>query len=249
MPNSLAAFSAGARKLAKMNPKNSCSPVYLAGTDWYVGMGFVYDYGGSIATTSHGKWVGQLGTARSRTGLLAYKNFFATASHGSATASEANPQPYNVYGQGQAASIVGPAWFSCCVGKKYTAQTKQFVMPSHTKGLSMPGFLGGSDLAVPSHSSNQALAKDWIRIFTGTQGEKGLQSKGNIPNATNLLGTSVNERAAARSWFVPTSKNWVNVENGNILRTMLSQILTGRSTIKAATAWADDNIALTLNQS
>ena len=87
-------------------------------------------------------------------------------------------------------------------------------MPSHTPGLAMPGFLGGSDLAVPASSSNKALAADWIKDFTSTSNEKGLQAKGNIPNATNLLGTSVNERAAARSWFVPAAKHWVDVEKG-----------------------------------
>ena len=112
----------------------------------------------------------------------------------------------------------------------------------------MPGFLGGSDLAVPNGSNDKALAKDWIRIFTSTDGEKTLQAKGNIPNATNLLGNSVNERAAKRSWFVPTAKNWVNVENGNVLRTMLARILTGRDSIKEATSTASDNITLTLNR-
>jgi N,N'-diacetylchitobiose transport system substrate-binding protein len=121
-------------------------------------------------------------------------------------------------------------------------------MPSHAKGKGMPGFLGGSDLAVPGGSNDKSLAADWIRIFTSTAGERGLQAKGNIPNATNLLGNSVNERAAQRSWFVPTAKNWVNVENGNVLRTMLARILTGKASIAAATAFADSNIKLTLNQ-
>ena len=58
----------------------------------------------------------------------------------------------------------------------------------------------------------------------------------------------MNERAARRSWFVPTAKNWVNVENGNVLRTMLSRILTGKSTIKDAANSASDNITFTLNQ-
>ena len=48
-----------------------------------------------------------------------------------------------------------------------------------------------------------------------------LRAIGNIPNTTSLLGNTVFERAAKRSWFVPTAKNWVNVENGNILRNML----------------------------
>jgi len=249
VPTSLAQFRIGARKLAKMKKSRGFSPVYIAGTDWYFAMSFVYDYGGAIAALrSGGKWVGRLESAKARAGLAAYKTFFNAASRASKTGTENRPQPYNVYAQGQAASIIGPAWFSCCVGKKYTKATKQFVMPSHVKGQGMPGFLGGSDLAVPAGSNDKALATDWIRTFTSTASEKGLQAKGNIPNATSLLGNSVNERAAKRSWFVPTAKNWVNVENGNILRTMLARILTNRATIKQATQWADDNIALTLNQ-
>jgi hypothetical protein len=75
-----------------------------------------------------------------------------------------------------------------------------------------------------------------------------LRAKGNIPNTTSLLGSSVNERAARRSWFVPTAKHWVNVENGNVLRTMLSRILTNKMTVKQAAEVASDNIAFTLNQ-
>ena len=65
----------------------------------------------------------------------------------------------------------------------------------------MPGFLGGSDLAVPVTSGNTALAADWIKDFTSTGSEKALQAKGNIPNATNLLGNSV-ERARCRPELV-----------------------------------------------
>jgi len=247
-PTSLAAFTATAKQLGKQNTKKGFSPVYIAGTDWYFAMSFVYDYGGQIAVLKNGKWVGRLETKKARAGLAAYKRFFNAASRASKTGVENRPQPYDVYAKGQAASIIGPAWFSCCVGKKFTKATKQFVMPSHVKGRGMPGFLGGSDLAVPAGSNDKSLAADWIRIFTSTASEKGLQAKGNIPNATNLLGNSVNERAAQRSWFVPTAKNWVNVENGNVLRTMLARILTGKASIAAATAFADSNIELTLNQ-
>jgi N,N'-diacetylchitobiose transport system substrate-binding protein len=248
-PTSLAAFTADARKLAAKNKGKGFSPVYIAGTDWYVAMGFVYDYGGAIAKTSKGKWIGTLNTPQALAGLAAYKAFFTVASRASKTSDEAHPNPYDVYAQGQAGSMIGPSWFSCCVGKTYTSSTAQFVMPSHTAGQSMPGFLGGSDLAVPATSKNTALAADWIKDFTSTSSEKQLQVKGNIPNATNLLGTSVNERAASRSWFVPTAKHWVDVENGNILRNMLAQILTGKLTIKQAATSAGDNIASVLNQS
>jgi N,N'-diacetylchitobiose transport system substrate-binding protein len=247
LPTSLAEFTAAAKKLSA-NAKRGFSPVYIAGTDWYFAMSFVYDRGGAIARFKNGKWVGALDSEYARAGLAAYKRFFEAASRGSKTTDEARPQPYDVYAQGQAASIVGPAWFSCCVGKKYTSVTKQFVMPGNKAGRPMPGFLGGSDLAVPGRSGAKQQAIDWIKAFTSTASQRQLQAKGNIPNATSLLGNSVNERAAKRSWFVPTAKRWVDVENGNILRTMLARILTGRATIPQATAWASDNITFTLNR-
>jgi len=248
LPNSTAAYVADSQKLLAKNKGKGFSPLYIAGTDWYVAMGFVFDYGGGIAQRVSGQWKGLLASPKSLAGLTAYKNFFTAVSRASKTTDEAHPNPYDVYAQGQAASMIGPSWFSCCVGKKYTGVTAQFVMPGHVTGTSMPGFLGGSDLAVPVTSSNKALGADWIKDFTSTASEKALQAKGNIPNATNLLGNSVNERAAARSWFVPTAKHWVDVENGNILRNMLAQILTGKLTVKQAAQSASDNIASVLNQ-
>ena len=248
LPATTSEYISDAQKLLAKNKQKGFSPVYIGGEDWYVAMAFVFDYGGGIATQVSGKWKGLLATPRSIAGLTAYRNFFLATSRAPKTNDGTKPNPYDVYAQGLVGSMVGPSWFSCCVGKKYTASTGQFVMPGHVKGQSMPGFLGGSDLAVPVTSSNKALAAEWIKDFTSTSSEKALHAKGNIPNATNLLGSSVNERAAKRSWFVPTAKNWVNVENGNVLRTMLARILTGKQSTKAAAAFADSNIELTLNQ-
>jgi N,N'-diacetylchitobiose transport system substrate-binding protein len=249
LPKSTAQYSADAKKLLAKNGKKGFSPIYIAGTDWYFAMSFVFDYGGGIATQVSGNWKGLLSSPKSVAGLTAYKNFFTAVSRASKTTDETHPNPYDVYAQGQAASMIGPSWFSCCVGTKYKGSTGQFVMPGHVAGTSMPGFLGGSDLAVPITSGNKSLATDWLKDFTSTSAEKTLQAKGNIPNATNLLGATVNERAAARSWFVPTAKHWVDVENGNILRNMLAQILTGRLSVKQAAQSASDNIASVLNQS
>ena len=246
-PKSLAEFTTDAGKLNKKYGKKGYSPVYIAGTDWYVAMGFVYDFGGKIAQQVSGKWKGMLDSPKSIAGLTAYKNFYNAASRASKTADESRPTPYSVYADGNAGSIVGPGWFSCCVGDTYKNSTAQFVMPSHEAGKPMPGFLGGSDLAVPI-GANKQLGADWIAAFTSTASSKALQAVGNIPNTTSLLNTAkVGERAALRSWFVPAAKNWVNVENGNILRTMLSQILTGKLTVKQAAATASDNLTYTLN--
>ncbi len=246
-PKSLGEFTADAKKLDKKFGKKGFSPVYIAGTDWYFGLSFVYDFGGKIATQVSGKWKGTLDSKQAIAGLTAYKNFFNAASHASKSTDEAHPLPYSVYADGLAASMIGPGWFAGSVGAKYKSSTAQFVVPSHEAGRPMPGFQGGSDLAVPV-GANKGLAADWIAAFTSTSAEKGLQAAGNIPNTTTLLNTSKpGERAALRAWFVPTAKNWVNVENGNILRTMLAQILTGKLTVKQAAAAASDNLTYTLN--
>ena len=248
-PTSLAQLTSDLSKLnKKYGSKKGWSPLYIAGTDWYFALSFVYDFGGSIAQQISGKWKGTLESPRAVAGLTAYKAFFNVASRASKTTDETHPNPYDVYAQGLAGSIAGPGWFTCCVGKTYTPVTAQFVMPSHTKGLVMPGFLGGSDLAVPI-GGDKALGEDWIRDYTSTAAGKAQQAMGNIPNTTSLFNPSnVHEKAASRSWFVPTSKNWVNVENGNVLRTMLAQILTGKLTVKQAAQTADANITFTLNQ-
>jgi N,N'-diacetylchitobiose transport system substrate-binding protein len=248
-PKSLGQFEADLAKVKAKNHSKGFTPFYMAGTDWYSALSFLYDYGGSIAKFSGGKWHGTLASKKSIAGLTAYKKFFhATSPKSASKLNEANPAPYTVFSQNRTSAIFGPGWFSCCTGKKYTKVTGQFVMPSHKAGGSMPGFLGGSDLAVPAQSNAQSEARAWIADFTNTANEKALQAVGNIPNATNLLNGTVNDRAAKASWFVPTAKHWVDVENGNILRTMLGQILTGQLSVKKAAQTASANIAYTLNQ-
>ena len=250
IPKSLAQFQADLVKVGTMEKKvKGFSPLYVGGEDWYTALSFVFDYGGAIATYRNGRWIGELDSKQSLAGLTAFQQFFAaTQSKSTAKLDGTNPFPYTVFSQGKTAANYGPAWYSCCTGKAYAANTKQFVMPSHRPGQPMPGFLGGSDLAVPSQSTNQSQAEAWIADFTSTASEQALAAKGNIPNATNLLGNSVNDRAAARSWFVPQAKNWVEVENGNILKTMLGAFLSGQLTVKQAATVASQNIAQTLNQ-
>ena len=49
-----------ARSSRRRTATKGFSPVYIAGTDWYFAMSFVYDFGGSIATQVSGKWKGTL---------------------------------------------------------------------------------------------------------------------------------------------------------------------------------------------
>ena len=79
VPSDVTLFTAAARKLGARNDAKNFSPVYIAGTDWYVAMSFVYDYGGKIAEFRNGRWVGTLNSPKAIQGLNALKATVGTA--------------------------------------------------------------------------------------------------------------------------------------------------------------------------
>jgi N,N'-diacetylchitobiose transport system substrate-binding protein len=262
LPTSLAQFVADGKKImAKNGSDKTFSSFYVAGKDWYSALGFVYDYGGQIATQQGDKWVGALDTPRAIAGLNAFKNTFLALSRASKSTDEANPFPTTPFAQGHAASFVGPGWqFGYALdpkagNPKLKPVMGAFPMPSHTPGKTMPGFLGGSDLAIPAASQNQDLAKQWIADYTSNAPMAGIVKAGNLPNTTSLLnlvkGTPGSALAASakQTWFVPTAKNWANVESSNVLRTMLTNILTGKQSVQQAAKATSDKITQILNSS
>jgi len=262
-PTTLAEFLVDGQKLMKTygSKDKTYSAFYVAGPDWYSALAYVYDYGGRIAKTSKGQWVGALDEPAALKGLTAFKQTFDALSRASKTQDEAHPFPTTPFSQSKAGSFVGPGWqFGYALDAKAGNPALKdvmnaFPMPSHIAGKTMPAFLGGSDLAVPVTTKNKALAEDWIKDFTSSSAMAGIVKAGNLPNATNLLnlvsGTpgSALAQSAKNTWFVPTAKNWANVENANVLRTMLTDILTGKSSVKAAAQSASKQISTLLNAS
>jgi N,N'-diacetylchitobiose transport system substrate-binding protein len=261
-PKTLAQFLADGKKLnAAYGTDKTFSAFYVAGPDWYSALGFVYDFGGQVAQSKDGQWVGTLDQPKAIAGLNAFKSAFMALSKASKTQDEAHPFPTTPFSQGHAASFIGPGWqFGYALDPKAGNPDLKpvmgaFAMPSHTAGKTMPVFMGGSDLAIPSASKNKDLAVDWIAAFTGNVGEVAIVKSGNLPNTTSLLqlvsGSPGKELAqsAKRTWFVPTAKNWTNVENANVLRNMLTQILTGRKSVPAAAESASKQITTILNSS
>ena len=245
VPTSLAQFTLAAKKLAATNKQKGFSPVYIAGPDWFTAMNFVYDYGGQIAVTRHGKWVGTLDSPRSVAGLTAWKNFWSVRLSREQDGGRGAPFPIHGLRPGarrrDAGRLVGHLLHRDV--REGLEAVRDAEPHAGQVDARLPRRL---QLAVPV-GANKALGADWIKDFTDTASMKVLQAKGVVPNATNLLGNSITERAAANSWFVPQAKNWVNIENGNVLRSMLTQILTGKLTVKQAATFASNNITSTLN--
>jgi N,N'-diacetylchitobiose transport system substrate-binding protein len=260
-PTSLAQFVADGKKLMKKyGSDRGYSALYFPGKYWLASMSFVYDYGGRIAVRKGGKWRGTLNSPQAIKALTQLKSVVASLSRANKTGDEANPQQALVFAKGKVGSFIGNGWewpysLDEKVGNPSLAPVLgAYPMPSHTKGKFMPTFLGGSDLAVPVTTKNQSLAVDWIKAFTSTASETMIAKTGNIANTTKLLALNASNpklapfaRAAKYSWFVPTSPNWANVENADVIQNMLVKIFTGRASVKAAANSASSQITRILN--
>lgn len=260
-PRSLAQFVANGRKLMKKFGKDrNFSALYFPGKNWYAAMSFVYDRGGAIARFKKGRWAGSLNSRQAIAGLTSWKATALALSRASKTGDEANPQQALVFSKGKVASFIGNGWewpysLDPKVGNPALAgKIGAFPMPSSKAGRYMPTFLGGSDLVIPASSRQKALAMDWIRAFTAASSQTLIARAGNIANTTTLAGINASKptlapfaQAAKYSWFVPATPRWANVESANVLQNMLVSILTGRSSIKAASTRASNQITQILN--
>ena len=121
-------------------------------------------------------------------------------------------------------------------------------MPSHAPGKAMPGFLGGSDLVDPGRQRQPDPGDPVDRRLHRHQQREGSGRHRQHPERDQPADGHVNDKAAARSWFVPQAVNWVDVENANVLPTMLRSILSGQLSVKQAATVASEQIAATLNQ-
>lgn len=237
------------------------SGFYFPGKYWYGAMSFVYDYGGQIAAQDGDQWKAQLESSQAQQGLQKIADIAKQCSKAPADTDENHPDQGLVFAKGHVGMFYGPGWESGVIldpkkgNPKMQGKFSAFNMPSANGKPNLPAFLGGSDLAVMATSKAQDLARDWIKIYTGTQSETQLVQKDSVvPNAKNLTSANSNpdlkpfyDAAAGATWFVPTAKNWAQVEQANILPNMLAAIFSGKQSIADATKAADSQIDQILN--
>jgi N,N'-diacetylchitobiose transport system substrate-binding protein len=260
-PTTYAQFLSVGTKLKKKYGKNpNFSPFYQPGQNWYAAMSFVADYGGQIAVQKKGKWKGTLDSPQAIRALTAYKSMVRKLSRASKTQDEAHPFPSIPFAKGRAAAFLGNGWEWPYVfqgggaPKSFAKKMGAYPMPSHIKGRYTPTFLGGSILGIPISAKQKSLGADWIKAFTSTGAERIIAKAGNIANTTKLANVNKGNpqlapfaKAAKYSWFIPTSPNWVNVENAKVLKNMCTAILTNRKSVQAATHSASTQLTKILN--
>ena len=127
------------------------------------------------------------------------------------------------------------------------------MFPGSKPGTVLPQFLGGSDIVINNKTPNLDLATAYTAMLTGQKYQQVLADKGYIANSTTFTPKAGDEtaavvvKAASTGRFIPNSKNWTKVEDGNVLQNMFDSILTGSATIDEATAAASAQITELLN--
>ncbi|WP_371479595.1 extracellular solute-binding protein [Kitasatospora sp. NBC_00315] len=248
--------------LDKVQDKNKAdktfSSLYLPGPYWYAAMSYVSAFGGSIARfDSAGNWHGTLSTPESQKGIQYFADLVKKYNHGDLTVNESGQA--TVLARKHAAVMYGNGWEAGSAVAPVTGEptlkdsVKVATMPG-PNGKPLPSFIGGSDLAVTSKSPVQALAADWIRMFTSTKSEQVLADKDILPNnlvqldpLKNKPATAAAANAVPDAWFTPLAPGWGAIEKQNVLVDMLNSIMGGKS-VDQATKEADAQIDQLINK-
>jgi N,N'-diacetylchitobiose transport system substrate-binding protein len=262
-PTTYADLLADADKIEAQQKGNSkFGPIYMPGKYWYAAMSFVKSTGGDIAKKDGDKWAGQLSQPASVQGLQRWVDLVKKYSKADISKDESDQAA--IFAQGQAAIFYGNAWEqgSAEQVKKDPNDPNSKLVDTKVKGKlktaplpEIPSFLGGSNLGVTAKSGNKELAAQWIKYFTDSTSMAGLIKANALPNSTALLDKAATDNpsiaasagAAKNSWFPPNAEKWADVEKGNVLQQMLTDILTNKQSVADATKWADDQINTTLN--
>ena len=241
-PTTLAELDAD---LAKVQTKNAATPnfsaLYLPGKDWYTAVSFgaaTYGVKGVIAKASGSTYSGTLTDSGFVSGISTWYDLQKKYSVGGATVDESNQDA--LMAKGNIAAIIGNGWEAGSVVDPTTGNPAlandlaEVPVPGTTAGTPTPAFLGGSDLAVPTHAANPALGAEFMRIFTDTATQTML-TKFAIPNNKTLIASyesasaanlATGEAAKASTWFIPNSPNWSGADE-TALQTAFSAIATG----------------------
>lgn len=243
------------------------SAMYLPGGDWYTassfGVGGLGSTSGVIAKSTDGTtWSGTLTNAGFETGIKTWQSLQADYSVGGAN--DLGSDQDTIMAKGQASAIIGNGWELGSVdapaakggNPALTPDLATFPIPGTTAGDPTPGFLGGSDLAVPAKAANPGLGAEWLQFFTSSANEAGFAQGGFIPNSTTLMSgyesasqanDSEGKAASAQTWFIPNSLYWSGTDE-TALSTAYEAIAAGGA-VDGALSTAQTTILGDLNPS
>jgi N,N'-diacetylchitobiose transport system substrate-binding protein len=243
-PTTLDELTADLTKVKADNKKvANFSALYLPGKDWYSSVSFgAGDFGvdGVIAKSNGKTFTGTLTDPNFVKGIQTWDDLQKNFSVGGQTVDETTQDA--LMAKGNIAAIIGNGWEVGAVTDPKTGNPKlapdlaTIAVPGAVAGAPTPAFLGGSDLAVPSHSANPGLGAEFLRIYTNTAQQTAL-AKFAIPNNKTLLpayeaaspaNKAAGDAANGKTWFIPNSPYWTQTSDEVALQTAFSDIASGK---------------------
>ncbi|MFD9334362.1 extracellular solute-binding protein [Streptomyces sp. NPDC060028] len=230
--------------------------IYLAGQNWYVLAGFVWDEGGELAVETGGQWVGTLDDEKALAGMEFYKQLQALGD-GPTDADEETPPQSEVFARGRVAQIIAPPGQAAAIeaaNPELKGKLGFFPLPGKTSEKVGSVFTGGSDLIIPERTESRKNAVDLITALVSEQWQTELaRTMSYVPNKTTLAhvvegneGAAAMAPGAAQGRATPKSARWAEVEAKNPIKPFMTAVLTGQDPKQAATA-ASDSISKVLS--
>ncbi|WP_443051289.1 extracellular solute-binding protein [Streptomyces sp. NBC_00190] len=230
--------------------------IYLAGQNWYVLAGFIWDEGGELAIETGGRWVGSLDDEKALAGMEFYKQLQGLG-NGPKDADEETPPQSEVFAGGQVAQIIAPPGQAGAIEAANPAlkgKLGYFPIPGKTSDKAGAVFTGGSDLIIPERTRQR---KEAVAVITALVSEKWqtelARTMSYVPNKTTLAhvvegndGAASMAVGAAMGRATPKSARWAEVEAKNPIKPFMTAVLTGRDPKQAARA-ASDTISKVLS--
>lgn len=253
-PESWADLTSSLEKLRAANSGADFSPMYVPGQHHFVGLQFIWENGGEIATFEDGEWSSSANTPESIKGLEAWKEFQNTYSvASSATVGTDAPEQEQIFADGKAGAIIatnGSINAILAANPALEGNIGTFALPGQVE-KTQPVMLGGSVWGIAAKSENPDLALVWAQIATSDEiqvdyvfGDQGL-----MPNsvesgeavAAELPETKAGFFAAAlNSRATPASPGWTDVEGAKLMQEMFSNVASGNATPEEAAAAFDE---------
>lgn len=217
--------------------------IYLAGQNWYVLAGFIWDEGGELAVESGGQWRGTLDTPQAAAGMEFYAELQALG-EGPKDSDEANPPHEEAFAAGNVAQIIsvpGSAQTILDHNPELAGKLGFFPVPGKEAGTPGSVFTGGSNLIINESSQDTRLAHEFIKLMTGDRWQTELaQTRNLVPNRTTLAevvqddpATAAMVEGARSGRATPQSPNWGVVETNNPIKAYQTAVLTGADPLLA----------------
>ncbi|AWZ10590.1 MULTISPECIES: extracellular solute-binding protein [unclassified Streptomyces] len=236
--------------------KGSQQGIYLAGQNWYVLAGFIWDEGGELAVEGGGQWLGTLDDEKALAGMEFYKQL-QDLGNGPKDADEETPPQSEVFARGGIAQIIAPPGQVAAIEAANPALKGKlgfFPIPGKTADKVGSVFTGGSDLIIPESTKRRKDAVDVVTALVSEKWQTELaRTMSYVPNKTTLAhvvegneGATAMAPGAAQGRATPKSARWAEVEAKNPIKPFMTAVLTGQDPKEAAKT-ASDTISKVLS--